>query len=48
MKRISTIPVILARIQKAEADARGAGIPVLPLILINGEIYIGPTDYQFL
>jgi len=39
-------PVILARIQKAEADARAAGIPVLPLVLINDEIYIGPTDYH--
>jgi cyclophilin family peptidyl-prolyl cis-trans isomerase/protein-disulfide isomerase len=39
-------PLILSRIQKAEADARTAGIPVLPLILINGEIYIGPTDFS--
>jgi cyclophilin family peptidyl-prolyl cis-trans isomerase/protein-disulfide isomerase len=36
-------PIILSRIQKAEADARSAGITILPFILINGEIYIGPT-----
>jgi cyclophilin family peptidyl-prolyl cis-trans isomerase len=39
-------PLILSRIQKAEADARAAGIPVLPLILINGEVYVGPTDFN--
>ena len=39
-------PATLAKVQKAEADAKAAGIPVLPLILINGEIYYGPTDYS--
>lgn len=36
----------LSTVQKAEADAKAAGIPVLPLVLINGEIYYGPTDYS--
>lgn len=39
-------PAILAKVQKAEAEAKAAGIPVLPLILINGEVYYGPTDYS--
>jgi cyclophilin family peptidyl-prolyl cis-trans isomerase/protein-disulfide isomerase len=39
-------PATLAKVQKAEADAKTAGIPVLPLVLINGEIYYGPTDYS--
>ncbi len=39
-------PATLSKVQKAEADAKAAGIPVLPLILINGEIYYGPTDYS--
>lgn len=39
-------PAVLAKIKKAEADAQAAGIPVLPLVLINGEIYYGPTDYN--
>ncbi len=39
-------PAILSKVQKAEAEAKEAGIPVLPLVLINGEIYYGPTDYS--
>jgi cyclophilin family peptidyl-prolyl cis-trans isomerase len=39
-------PATLSNVQKAEADAKTAGIPVLPLVLINGEIYYGPTDYS--
>jgi cyclophilin family peptidyl-prolyl cis-trans isomerase/protein-disulfide isomerase len=37
-------PANLAGIKNAEESARTAGIPVLPLVLINGEIYIGPSD----
>jgi len=39
-------PATLSKVQKAEAEAKAAGIPVLPLVLINGEIYYGPTDYS--
>ncbi len=39
-------PDLLAKVQNAEAEARAAGIPVLPLVLINGEIYYGPRDYN--
>jgi cyclophilin family peptidyl-prolyl cis-trans isomerase len=39
-------PATLSKVKKAEADAKAAGIPVLPLVLINGEIYYGPTDYS--
>ncbi len=39
-------PATLSRVQKAEAQAKEAGIPVLPLILINGEIYYGPRDFS--
>ena len=39
-------PATLSKVQKAEAEAKEAGIPVLPLVLINGEIYYGPTDYS--
>ncbi len=45
-KPTSTIRATLSKVQKAEADAKAAGIPVLPLVLINGEIYYGPTDYS--
>ena len=37
---------IQSKIQGAEAEARNAAIPVLPLVLINGEIYYGPTDFS--
>lgn len=39
-------PATLSKVQKAEADAKAAAIPVLPLILINGEIYYGPKDFS--
>jgi cyclophilin family peptidyl-prolyl cis-trans isomerase len=39
-------PATLSKVQKAAEEAKAAGIPVLPLILINGEIYYGPTDYS--
>ncbi len=39
-------PVLLDRIKKAENQAREAAIPVLPFILINGQIYYGPRDYS--
>lgn len=35
-----------AKVQSAEAEARKAGITVLPLIIINGEIYSGPRDFS--
>ncbi len=36
---------VQARVQKAADDGVAAGIPVLPFLLINGQIYSGPTDY---
>lgn len=36
---------IQAKVQKAAQDGIAAGIPVLPFLLINGQIYSGPTDY---
>ncbi len=39
-------PTTLSKVKKAETDARAASIPVLPLVLINGEIYYGPTDFS--
>ena len=36
----------LSKVQKAIEDGKQAGIPVLPLVLINGQIYSGPTDYS--
>lgn len=35
-----------AKVQSAEAEARLAGITVLPLVIINGEIYYGPRDFS--
>jgi cyclophilin family peptidyl-prolyl cis-trans isomerase len=39
-------PATLSKVQKAAEEAKAAGIPVLPLVLINGEIYYGPTDFS--
>jgi cyclophilin family peptidyl-prolyl cis-trans isomerase len=39
-------PATLSRVQKAAEEAKQAGIPVLPLVLINGEIYYGPRDFS--
>jgi cyclophilin family peptidyl-prolyl cis-trans isomerase len=36
----------LSKVQKAIEDGKQAGIPVLPIVLINGQIYTGPTDYS--
>ncbi|MBI5934508.1 MAG: peptidylprolyl isomerase [Chloroflexi bacterium] len=35
-----------SKVQSAEAEARMAGITVLPLVIINGEIYYGPKDFS--
>ncbi|MEW5941596.1 MAG: peptidylprolyl isomerase, partial [Chloroflexota bacterium] len=41
-------PEIVAKIQKAVEDGKAAGIPVLPLVLINGSVYSAPRDlYSF-
>ena len=41
-------PEILAKLQKAVSDGKAAGIPVLPLVLINGQIYSAPKEaYAF-
>jgi len=37
---------IVARIQKAWEDGQTMGLPGTPLILINGQIYGGPRDYN--
>lgn len=39
---------IAARIQKAWEDGQKMGLPGTPLILINGQIYGGPRDYNSL
>ena len=38
-------PATQAKVEKAIETGKAAGIPVLPLVLINGQIYTGPTDY---
>jgi cyclophilin family peptidyl-prolyl cis-trans isomerase/protein-disulfide isomerase len=35
----------IAKVQKAADDGKAAGIPVLPLVLINGQIYSAPKEY---
>ncbi len=35
----------VAKIQKANEEGKAAGIPVLPLVLLNGQIYSAPTDF---
>ena len=37
---------IVAKIQKAWDDGQTMGLPGTPLILINGQIYGGPRDYN--
>lgn len=37
---------IVARVQKASEDTQKMGIPGTPLILVNGQIYGGPRDYN--
>jgi len=39
---------IVAKIQKAWEDGQKMGLPGTPLILINGQIYGGPRDYNSL
>ena len=39
---------IVARVQKAWEDGQKIGLPGTPLILINGQIYGGPRDYNSL
>ena len=39
-----TSAAIVARIQKDMETGKDAGIPVLPLILINGQVYYAPKD----
>jgi len=39
---------IVARVQKLAEEGRRIGIPGVPLILINGQIYGGPRDYTSL
>ena len=39
-------PATASKVQKAIEDGKAAGIPVLPLILVNGQIYTGPTDFN--
>ena len=36
---------VVAKIQKANEAGKAAGIPILPLILLNGEVYSAPRDY---
>jgi cyclophilin family peptidyl-prolyl cis-trans isomerase len=38
--------VIIERVQKAAEEGENIGIPRLPFILINGQIYTGSTDYE--
>lgn len=39
---------IVARVRQAWESAQKIGVPVTPLILINGQIYSGPLDYNSL
>ena len=39
---------IVAKIQKAWEDGQAMGLPGTPLVLINGQIYNGPRDYNSL
>ena len=39
---------IVAKVQKAWEGAQKIGVPGLPLVLINGQIYGGPRDYNSL
>lgn len=39
---------IVARIEKAWEDGQAMGLPGTPLVLINGQIYGGPRDYNSL
>ena len=39
---------IVARVQQAWESGQKIGVPVTPLILINGQIYSGPLDYNSL
>lgn len=39
---------IVARVQQARDDAQAIGVPGTPLILLNGQIYVGPRDYNSL
>ncbi len=39
---------VVARVQQAREDALKIGVPGTPLILINGQIYLGPRDYNSL
>lgn len=39
---------VVARVQQARDDALKIGVPGTPLILINGQIYLGPRDYNSL
>ncbi|MCI0551404.1 MAG: peptidylprolyl isomerase [Anaerolineae bacterium] len=39
---------IVAKIQKAWEDGQAMGLPGTPLVLINGQIYSGPRDYNSL
>ena len=39
---------IVARIQKAWEEGQAMGLPGTPLVLINGQIYGGPRDYNSL
>lgn len=38
-------PAVIAKVEKTIETGKAAGIPVLPLVLINGQIYTGPTDF---
>ena len=38
-------PAIAAKVQKSIEAGKAAGIPVLPLVLVNGQIYTGPTEF---
>ena len=39
-----TSAAIVAKVERSVTDGKAAGIPVLPLILINGQIYTAPKD----
>lgn len=39
---------IVARVQQARDDGQKIGVPGTPLVLINGQIYVGPRDYNSL
>lgn len=39
---------IVAKVQKAWEDGQAMGLPGTPLVLINGQIYGGPRDYNSL